>query len=295
MTSILPLILGCHGLPALPTGPALSPLEPASAAPQESTIEIQLHLASPADDRLFYGLRRHAATGISGWRFLPFRRLGNFVEARWCSPSVSLPACDGGAVVNEGLPGTAWRQLATLTYDSTWPECFGVVWNAGDLPETGWGATVFLAATGGQVVGEGFGATFVMSTPEAHTLHVGDWFVKLGSKTLTLESPGPLPEARALVQSPENFTATVKLRYEALIAKVRMAEKTGAISVWEEGPYLGGGIPPERTEVPASKAEAARLAAEAEAQLSADMRLLVTEAGALQPKLAALLPAEVLR
>ena len=108
LTLIAAFILGCTALPALPTGPALSPLAPAAAAPKEVTIETQLHLASPADDRLFYGLRRHAETGISGWRFLPFRRLGNFVEARWCSPRVSLPACDGGAVVNELLPGTAW-------------------------------------------------------------------------------------------------------------------------------------------------------------------------------------------
>lgn len=281
MWLLLALNLGCQG--------------PGAATPPEATIETQLHLASPADARLFSGLRRYAETGISGWRFLPFRRLGNFVEARWCSPTVSLPACDGGSVVNDLKPGTAWRQLATLTYDSTWPECVGVVWNAGDLPETGWGATVFLAVTGGAVVGEGFGASFVMSSPEAHTLRVGEWFVELGSKTLMLESPGVLVEARSLVQAPENFTATVKLRYEALIAKVRMAEKNGEITVWEEGAYLGGGIPPKRKEVPASKAEASRLAAEAEAKLSADMRLLVQEASTLQPKLAALLPAEVLR
>ncbi len=263
---------------------------PAPAVVSEPTVEAQIHFASAVEMRRFEGLARHAGTAVPGWRTVPFRRLGNVVEGRWCSPAVPAAVCDGGGVVNDRVPGTAWRQLATLTDDATWPECGGLVWMAGNLPETGWGAVVELKV-GGE---EAFAASFVSSSPVVRTLRVGDWSVDLGSTTVRLNSPGVIAEARSLVAGPENFSATVRLRYEALIAKVRIAAKEGTIRVWEES-APGGGLPPVRREVTASPSAAAQLAATAEAALTADRDLLVREAGTLHSLLVGLLPPEVLR
>ena len=263
---------------------------PPPAVVSEPTVEDQIHFASVVEMTRFTGLARHAHTGTPGWRTVPFRRLGNVVEGRWCSPAVPAAVCDGGGVVNDRAPGSAWRQLTTLTDAATWPACSGIVWLAGNLPGTGWGAVVDLRV--GQE--DAFSALFLSRSPE-RSLRVGDWSVELGSQTLRLASPGVVTEASSLVQGPDNFSATVRLRYEALIAKVRIAAKEGRITVWEEGAWRGRGKPPERREVAASPAVAGQIAAAAEAALTADRDLLVQEATTLQALLAGLLPAEVLR
>lgn len=281
------LLLACAepvkpGVPAAPAAPTEAPLE--------------FHLTDPAHARLFRDLELHAVIATTGWRHLPYRRLGNFVEARWCSPSVRGPACDGGAVVNDREPGTAWRQLSTLAYDSEWPACFGVVYAAGDVPAEGWGATVFLAVNGRGVVGEGFGFSFleVVGGQRVHDVHGGGWGIEVGARTFTAPVTDPVAEALALVESPDNFAATVSMRQNALAAQVKAAHEAGKLTVWQEGPYKGGGIPPERTEVAATPEESARLAAEAEAKLIADRDLLLSHAAELHGKLAALLPESVL-
>lgn len=258
-----------------------------------ATGDLNFKLVDKADSKLFTDLLDHARTGVGGWRALPFRRLGNFVEARWCSPAVRLPACDGGAVVNDREPGTAWRQLATLTYDAEWPRAFGVVYSAGDVPlADGWGATAWLGVNGKSVVGDGFGFSVlrVAGGKVQRRISGGGWAIDVGARHFALPVPDPRAEALAMVQSPENFAATASMRLNALLAQVRGAHGAGTLSVWREGPYSGGGIPPERVEVPATGAEADALLAHAVAQLTADRDTLVAEAAVLHPLVARMLP-----
>ena len=259
--------------------------------------DLDFTLADKADSRLFTDLLDHARTGVGGWKALPFRRLGNFVEARWCSPAVRPPACEGGAVVNDREPGTAWRQLATLAYDAQWPRTFGVVYNAGEVPlEEGWGATAWLGVNGKSVVGDGFG--FAIMRVEGgrvrRAISGGGWAIDVGARHFALSVPDPRAEALAMVQSPENFGATASMRFNALLAQVRVANAEAKLTVWQEGPYKGGGIPPERLEVAATTVEAAALLAAAVAQLTEDRDTLVAEAAVLHPVLARLLPPRAL-
>ncbi len=285
---ILALFLGC--LVSTPNAPAAPPAADRALDPAD------FHIVDAGQARLFRDLHTHAGTGTPGWRTLPYRRLGNFVEARWCSPTVREAACAGGSVVNDREPGTGWRQLSTLAYDSEWPSCFGVVYSAGEVPaQDGWGATVWLAINGRGVVGEGYGFSFlkVEGGRVVRTISGGGWSVELGADRVTTAPGAPAEEALAMVQSPENFAATVSMRLNALVAQVRAAEAAG-VGIWEEGPYLGRGIPPERTRVVAPTAEGKRLADEAAARLTADRDTMIAEAKTLHPVLARLMPKSVI-
>lgn len=271
-------------------------LAAAQGAPAPAA-ELDFTLPEKTDAALFTALLAHAGAGVGGWRVLPFRRLGNFVEARWCAPGVGPAACDGGAVVNDRAPGTAWRQLATLGYDAEWPRTFGVVYSAGDVPVGGgWGATVWLRVNGKSVVGDGFEFSFmrVDAGEVQREIGGGGWAIDVGARHFALEVPDPCAEALAMVQGRENFAATASMRLNALLAQVRVAHAQGALTVWREGPYLGGGLPPERVAVPATVAEADALLTAAAAQLTADRDTLVAEAAILHPVLARLLPARPL-
>ncbi len=240
------------------------------------------------DKPLFDQLHAHATARSTGWRALPYRRLGNFVEARWCSPSVREAACDGGSVVNDLEPGTAWFQLATLAYDSSWPATFGVVWNAGNIPAEGIGVTAFYARNGQSVVGEGFGAQVVRVAEGrvADRAAVGQWELELGATRLRVATT-PDDEARALLASADSYRQRVSSR----MAELRTPLAGADLKVWHEGPYKGGGIPPERTEAPATPDEAAALRTEGEAELARRERLLLDNAEAIHAGLSRLFPA----
>ncbi len=268
------LVLGCA---------TTAPVAPLA----ESAVPLSFTVAA-ADRPLFEALHAHATTGAPGWRALPYRRLGNFVEARWCSPSVREAACDGGSVVNDLEPGTAWFQLATLAYDSSWPSTSGVVWNAGNIAADGIGVTAFYARNGQSVVGEGFGA-HVVSVAEgrvADRAAVGQWELELGATRLRVPTT-PDDEARALLASVDSYRQRVSTRLAELRAQLAAAD----LKVWHEGPYMGGGIPPERTEAAATPEEAAALRAEGEAELARRERLLLDNAEAIHAGLSRLFPA----
>ena len=258
----------------------------------------RFRLQPAGDSRLLEALVLHSRAGIPGWRVLPFARGGNFVRWRACSEGVGEAACNGGSVANDAAPGTGWREVSTLTYDAEWPLCGGVVYSAGDVPkESGWGGTVWLAVQGRGVVGDGFGAVAlnVVEGAVARRIVLARREVQLGAQTLTLEADAPREEALSLLTSPENLSATVSLRYAALIARVDAARAAKTITVWKEGPYVGGGVPPDRTEVAATAAEAAALAAAARAELISDRDTALAAAEEIHHVLAMLLPARVLK
>lgn len=247
------------------------------------------HLQVAAADRpLFDALHAHATASAAGFTALPYRRLGNFVEARWCSPSVREAACSGGSVVNDLEPGTAWFQLATLAYDSSWPNTFGVVWSAGNIPTEGVGVTVFFARNGQTIVGEGFGATVVQVRDgrAAEQASLGQWELQLGATTLRAAT-SPDEEARALLASVDGY----RQRVAARLGELRTQLANAPLQVWHEGPYRGGGIPPERTAAAATPDEAAALRAEGEAELTRRERLLLSNADAVHAGLSRLFPA----
>jgi len=272
VTALL-LALGCASTPVPPLAE--------SAVPLSFTVD-------PADKTLFDQLHAHATRGSPGWTAHPFARIGSFVEARWCSPTVREAACSGGSVVNDREPGTSWFQLATLHYDSSWPATFGVVWNAGAIPAEGIGVSTFYARNGARIVGEGFGAN-VLRVAEgrvAETAALGDWELELGASRLRVAAT-PDDEARALLASVDSYRQRVSSRLAELRAQLAAAE----LKVWHEGPYMGGGIPPERTEAAATPEEAAALRAEGAAELARREKLLLDNAEATHAALSRLFPA----
>ena len=278
-------------MPAVATLLAFACATTTPAAPlAESAVPItpQGLQVAQADRPLFDALHAHASAGSAGWSALPYRRLGNFVEARWCSPAVREAACSGGSVVNDEEPGTAWFQLATLTYDSSWPSTFGVVWNAGDIPASGIGVSAFYARNGERIVGQGFGANVlqVADGRVAEKAALGQWELELGATRLSVATTVD-DEARALLASVGSYRERVAMRIGELRAQLSVVK----LMVWHEGPYKGGGIPPERTEADATAEEAAALRTEGEAELSRRERLLLDNAEAIQAGLTRLFPA----
>ncbi|MBM4376943.1 MAG: hypothetical protein FJ095_17820 [Deltaproteobacteria bacterium] len=267
----------------LALGCASTPVPPIAESPVPLSFTVNL-----SDKPLFDQLHAHAIQGSSGWRARPFARIGNFVEARWCSPTVREAACSGGSVVNDQEPGTAWFQLATLHYDSSWPATFGVVWHAGAIPAEGIGVSTFYARNGASILGEGFGAQVlrVAGSRVTDTAALGQWELVLGASRLRVATT-PDDEVRALLVSVDSYRQRVGARLAALRAQLDAAE----LSVWHEGPYLGRGIPPERTEASATPEEARALRAEGTAELARREQLLLDHAEAVHAGLARLFPA----
>ena len=244
-----------------------------------------------ADAPRFTALLAHARTVPADWRALPFERGGNFVRARWCSPTVRAPACEGGAVLNDAEPGTAWRALSTLAYDSGWPKTFGVVWNAGQIPLEGIGVSMFFAQSGRGVVGESFGANAyeVAGGKVVRKAAMAQWELTVGAGTFRVAPPATPAESIApYVGGAAAYREAVAAGLDALSGQIEAAAAAHSLQVWEEGPYMGGGIPPERIAVPASPAAEAELLREARADLAARRALLLDNAETIAMQLASL-------
>lgn len=278
-----PLILAAL-LACAPTwGGAATPSNPEPPVPAITPADLRV---AEADRPLFEQLHALAVGRGAGWRALPFQRIGNFVEARWCSPGVRPAACEGGSVVNDLEPGTAWSQLATLHYDSSWPATFGVVWNAGEVPAEGTGVALFYAQNGAGVVGGGFGAQVlrVAGGRVVEKASLGQYELVVGATTLSVDAE-PRAEAQALL-AVDSYRSTVATR----MAQLREKLATASLKVWHEEPYRGGGIPPERTEAEPTAEERAALLAEGTAELARREALLLGSAEAAVATLRRLVP-----
>ncbi len=281
-------------------------MPPAAGAPPRLE---ELRFADAHTGAQHAALRAHILTRAQGWRHVPLDRAGNLLSERWCSPEVPERACAQGTAGRDPAPGMAWATLGTLTYPKRFPEVFGLTTSSGTIPAVeGWGVSLGLRLRGATISGSGLDIRFLRvdgGQLGAH-LDLGTRLsLRVADADLWVDAPepadAPSPEeaaARAaeaelarLQASPESLRDTAFARLDALQARVDRALDAGEPLRLKEGPYKGGGVPPERLLLPldAEGAKAAR--DQAHAELEARRALVREHAPALHAALVAVLPA----
>lgn len=244
-------------------------------------------------------LRAWLEARAAGWRHVPLAVHGNFVTERWCAPSVPAARCQSGAVVTEEGRGTAFAALETLHYPQEWPRVFGLVLSIVRIPEQGeLGLRFHLSEDGRTVVGPGMEASFLRLEGErvAERLSLGARAgLRLVETELQVETPGGWRQAlKRMAASPESLEEFALFALQALERRVHEALRAGEVQGYDEGEYLGGGVPPERTWRPLTTAEAERERAAALAELARRRAFVQKHARAMHALLRAHVPVEIL-
>lgn len=263
----------------------------------------QLRFADVREGRRHRALREWLATRSHNWRHKPLEIIGNFIEERWCGPTVSEPACEGGAVVNETARGTAWRTISTLHYSQDWPAVFGLHLSLGDVPQRGagdLGVRFFLAENGAGIIGTGMSVSFVLlgadeKVPEVLTLGATQAYQSSTMNELQVEAPGSWQEElRRLTASPASLRETALVRLAALEARVKKAFAVGEIQGYDEGPYKGDGIPPLRLPRPLRPDERAAEEKRAAIELGRRRAFVEKHFAAMHARLSQVVPLDIL-
>jgi hypothetical protein len=263
-TLLVVAVTACGGPPP-PAQPAVAP--PPAVRPRPALAGQPTCTIDDADDAHLFGsllgMAEHMAT--AGWTVEPFESLGNFERATWCGRK----DCPGA----DRLPGT-YVQLSTMRFPDTPDDCFGVVWVAQAMPETGWGVELAYSRHGKDIVGDGASAQFldpdeVMGGPDL------PYAVELGANVLRAPELSPDELVDALTASEATFLAAVDANADALLRAID--DKVAAGQVVQRGAH--------GRRVPVSADEAARLAAAAKAEVEAARDELRRRAPALQPML----------
>lgn len=90
------------------------------------------------------------------WTHVPLERGGSFVRESWCRGG---GACNPSKLVQDSPWGAAWLNVSTLAYGNTFPEVFGLNFNAGQL-DGEWGARISLSLHGRTITGSHYTAVF---------------------------------------------------------------------------------------------------------------------------------------
>ncbi len=238
---------------------------PATAAPLSAD---SLEHQDASLGSLHEALRSHAVSRAEGWTHLALHKSGNFLQERWCAPTVSVSACERGTVGREPGLGDAWSTLSVLHYPKDWPQVFGLVYDAGALPEAdGWGASVSISLQGARVMGDHVYVRFLPVTGGV----VGD-AVPLGPSlswtieetTLRVVDPAlgtTAGEAQLrrwlddVLSDPDSLRARSLAHLDALGTEVSRALMADEVRKCEYAAYQGDGIPPECTLVSLSADE----------------------------------------
>lgn len=284
---LLLLTVGCVAEPARPR---------AQEAPTSLT---EVRFGTEGERARHAALREWIVARSAGFHHRPLRTAGNFLGEMWCGPEVPVAACEGGAVVGSVEPGHAWRSLETLFYPDAPRDVFGVCFGAGANPR-GPGVAVHVSwdEGGRTVVGDSFALTFVAFAQDgsASTFHLGaEVACDVHQATVSVRPPGGWrEEVRRLAASPDAFAATARERHAELRARIEQALSSGEVLGWTEGPYAGGGVPPERTPRPLTDEERTAMRARAMAELDRRVALIDAHGPAFHAALVRDVPVEVL-
>lgn len=282
-------------------------MRPSPQASTETPLTLQdLQFQEPRSAALHGAIRSHTLSRTGGWAYLPLRTGGNFVEEKWCGPSVAVTACASGAVANDETPGVAWTTVGTLFYPRHWPAVFGVEYRAADMAEP-WGVRVLLNLRGRTVTGSTFAFQFLRfeGGKVVDRLEVPDtWSYAVDQTRFSVPLPAAPTaqgedEARAqaveaevtrLLLSPESFTTTVLSRIEDLRREVDRGLDAHEGRKCVYGPYKGGGIPPQCSLVALSMEEEVMWASRAQQDLDHWKDLVQSHGPSLHARLSVLLP-----
>jgi hypothetical protein len=242
---------------------------------------VELTFDSPATQQTFLALdscaREIAQAG--GWRHLPYRQIGNFLEARWCAGAGARDDCQIAASTADQRDQHV-VSLSTLYYPNELPKVFGMSFSARMVPpRAGWGAQCWYSEGGRSVLGEGFDLQFAFyeSTPAAPAqslnLNAAPQY-KVGETTVALPRPESLrAEFGRYLASAESMRDRGLEQLAALAEQVERTITTHAAQICEYGPSQGS-LPPECTLRPLTSAEERAALDEARAVFAAREKLL---------------------
>jgi len=258
-----------------------------------------LSFESKHESERYRALRAWMQKHSPGWQHVPLeRRGGNFLTERWCGPMVAPDLCARGAVVTSEKRGTAFRSLELLHHQM--PKVFGLVVDLGRFPETGEVALRFRVSEGGKtIVNDQMEATFLFFGEDnrlRERVSIGQTMkLRVVDTSLSVVSPDPWRETlKKMAASPQSFQAVATKQLDALQARLDEALAKGEIMGFDQGPYMGGGIPPERTERPLTTEERQAEARAAKAEIDRQKAILVKHAAAMHALLVAEVPVELL-
>lgn len=264
---MLLMLLGCMG--ALHEDVAAAP--PAWVAAAQARAALHARLTS------------WAAAHAQGWTHLPPRQLGNFWTERWCG--AAGPACDGGAIVND--PGASWFDVAAIVFDGA----SGVAASAG-RPSGRCG--VRLSLTVGGAAAQADGVSISLRGAEGLVLDLGDALaVSVGEDVVRPDGIDGVGTLAALLASPDQLRAEAERQVDLLAASVDFALDAGTVQRCDDGPYLGGGMPPECTRRPLTPDEVSRERLSARARRAAQRAFVAEQAGACHDVLTTLAPPDL--
>lgn len=214
---------------------------------------------------------RHA----SGWaRHIPYRRIGNFISAKWCTGSGARDDC----VI---ASGSAWKrdqrviELSTFHYPSAPRDAFGLGISTLYTPiGSAWGASFSLWEGGKGIMGDGlhlrFGRYQEGQRDPDLTLHMGSRKSYEVHETSIDWSSGltPLEELPLYLASAAALRDRGLALYAALLDKVLAAIRDKQVEAGDEGKYRNDGVPPPITLRPLTVDEETDALAEAEAHFA---------------------------
>lgn len=273
--------------------------------PEEDGVRREtLRWKDPAVRERHAALRAWIEGHSDGFRRVPLRRLGNFLNERWCGPGVNQAACDGGSLVGSTTAGDAWRELQTLFYPSDPDLTFGLGVAIGRNPTAANVGVQLSAWSGGaSIVGDhftvrllAFDATGPATMVKSEAVELGDAIgLTVVDTPIAVRAPGGGPaELARLAASPASLLATAKERLAALQAEAEAAIADDRVQGFDEGPYEGGGIPPERTPRSLTNQEKVREVANVRTEVTRRIALVERNAEAFHRALLAELPVELL-
>lgn len=216
-----------------------------------------LQFDDPETGRRFRALDRCIGNIVDEtWQTTSYQPLGNFYESSWCRGTGTGSNCRITSAEYD-LDRQHDQHAITLytlsyNYDTDSPEVFGLGFDALWVPKTtGWEASFSFSEKGKSVVGEGWGVNFSEYTTSTGSpeeiVSLPSYYVIYSPNPTTFEYSSDLPMREDLalyLSSPEAMRDRGLAEIQALANKVAAAINAHQVNTCDQGPYLGGGLPP---------------------------------------------------
>lgn len=216
----------------------------------------------------------------AGWTYHPYRQIGNFYSASWCSGAGAQQDC----VIAEGTADVRDQhaiELYTLFYPVSFPQVFGLGLHALWVPPAeGWGANLSYDEQGKTIVGDNLSLDFSYYTSPTGApqdkIHLGSGVqYQVEHTSVVVSSDLSLREEMTrYIASPESMRDRGLAMLDALSTKVESTVQSHQAEKCEYGPYKGGGIPPACNPRPLTPAEETEALATARSYFARQKQLL---------------------
>ena len=210
------------------------------------------------------------------WTYVPYRKLGNFYEAKWCKNDICIISSGNADKHNQHIV-----ELYTLFYPNDFPQVFGLGIRTRYVPPAqGWGVSFSFSEEGKTIMGAGFGLNFAQFTtasgPAEATISLGPSYSYTVHETdIRVNSElDDRAELAIYLSSAEAMRDRGLEQLAALAAEVESAIQSGQVTGCDYGPYNNDGISPECFPRPLTAEESEEALSAAQAHFATQQQLL---------------------